>query len=175
MRVDGALTDHERHAIAGAHQLGLLRSSQWPDLAAHLLVQGVEGEAVAELAGVSRTASPSAVDHLVTKVLSEVGIPELASRQASDVIARLFGQIAAVQPTVDDFAAVRALARLAPGLDYPEVLVSDAYHAAEWLDCECHVDSHERHSAAALETRLRTSDPLVIDAELLAAMSVHWL
>ncbi len=124
--VNGVLTDDERHAVAAAYQLGLLLSSQWPDVAAHLLVQGAEGEAVAELAGVSRTES-WVVDQLVPRVLSDLAIPELTASQAAEVIARLLGQVAvARQRAIDDFAVVRALARLGPGLDYPGGLIADA-------------------------------------------------
>ena len=172
--VKGVLTDDERHAVAAAYQLGLLLSSRWPDVAAHLLVQGAEGEAVAELAGLSRTES-WAVDQLVPQVLSDLAIPELTADQAAEVIARLMGQVAVVRPAVDDFAAVRALARLGPDLDYPGGLIGDAYYASEWLDCECHADSDERDAAAALERRLRESDPLAVDPQLLAAMSAHWI
>ena len=171
--VNGVLTDDERHAVAAAYQLGLLLSTQWPDMAAHLLVQGAEGEAVAELAGLSGTESWT-IDQLVPQVLSDLTIPQLATDQATDIIARLLGQVARSRPS-DDFAVVRALARLGPSLDYPDGLIGDAYYASEWLDCKCHADSAERDAAVTLERRLRTNDPFAVDPQLLAAMSAHWI
>jgi hypothetical protein len=173
--VNGAITDDERLAVAAAHQLGLLLSSQWPDVAAQLIVQGIDGEAVAELAGLSRTESSWAVDQLTPQVLSELVLPELTTDQAADVIARLLGQVAVVRPVVNDFAVIRGLARLSPDLDYPGGVLADAYYASEWLDCDCHADSDERDAAIALERHLRASDPMAIDPELLAAMSAHWI
>jgi hypothetical protein len=52
--VNGVLSDDERLVLAVAHHLGLLLTSVWPNTAAHLLVQGADGEAVAELAGLPR-------------------------------------------------------------------------------------------------------------------------
>ena len=173
--MNGALTNDERHAIAAAYQLGLMLSSQWPDVAAQLLVQGAEGEAVAELAGLPRTASPWAVDQLVPEVLAELAVAELTTDQAADVIARLLGHVAVTRPAADEFAAVRALARLSPDLGYPGGLIGETYYASEWLDCECHADSDERDAAAALEKHLRASVPMAIDSELMAAISSHWV
>jgi hypothetical protein len=167
--------DDERRVVGAAHQLGLILSSHWPDVAAHLLAQGAEGEAVAELAGLSRTASPWAVDQLVPKLLSELAIPELPSGEASDLVARLLGQVAATTTAADEFAAVRELARLSPDLDYPGGVIGDAYYASEWLDCECHTNSPERDAAVALENALRASDPLNIDPGLLLAVGVAWV
>lgn len=173
--VDGVLTDDERLVVAAAHHLGLLLASAWPDAAAHLLVQGAEGEAVAELAGLPRTASSCVVDQLVTRVLAELVVPEVSDDEAAGVIARLLGQLAAARPVTDEFAVIRALARLGPDFDYPSGVVGDAYYAAEWLDCECHRDSHERDAAVALEKRFRAPDSSAIDPELLSAISAHWI
>jgi hypothetical protein len=75
------------------------------------------GEAVGELAGLSRSASPWVVDQLVPQVLAELAVPDLTVDEAADVIARLLGQVATARPSVDDSAVVRVLARLAPDLD----------------------------------------------------------
>jgi hypothetical protein len=75
---------------------------------------------------------------------------------------------------VDEFAAIRQLARLGPDLDYPGGAIGDACYASEWLDCECHTNSPERDAAIALENRLRASDPLDIDPGLLQAISATW-
>jgi hypothetical protein len=100
----------------------------------------------------------------------ELAIAELSSDEASDVIARLLGQVAAVTAAADEFAVVRELARLSPDLGYPGGVIGDAYYAAEWLDCTCHVNSPERAAAGVLENALRTSDPLNIDPGLLLAV-----
>jgi hypothetical protein len=173
--VDGVLTDDERRIVGAAHQLGLILSSRWPDVAAHLLAQGAYGEAVAELAGLSRTASPWAVDQLVPNLLSELAAPELSSGEAGDLIARLLGQVAAITAAVDEFAVVRELARLSPYLDYPGGVIRDAYYASEWLDCTCHANSSERDAAVALENAIRASDPLNIDPALLLAVRPAWI
>ena len=98
----------------------------------------------------------------------------LDDRSAANAIARVLGQVAVVRPAVDDFAVIRALARLGPELDYPDGLLADAYHASERLACECHADSGERDAAIALERHLRASDPMAIDPELLAVIRAHW-
>jgi len=59
------LTDDERRIVGAAHQLGLILSSDWPDVAAHLLARRADGDAASELAGLPRTASPWSVDQLV--------------------------------------------------------------------------------------------------------------
>jgi hypothetical protein len=70
--VNGLLTDDERRVLGAAHQLGLVLSSDWPDVAAHLLAQGADGEATSELAGLPRTASPWSVDQLGTSEPSDI-------------------------------------------------------------------------------------------------------
>lgn len=172
--MNGVLTDDERRVVGAAHQLGLILSSDWPDVAAHLLAQGADGEAASELAGLPRTASPWVVDQLVPQLLAELAIPELPEDRAGDLVARLLGRVADTRPEADKFAAIRALARLSPDLDYPEGAIGDAYYASEWLDCECHTNSPERDAAIALENTLRTSDPLDIDLGLLKAVSATW-
>jgi hypothetical protein len=169
--VDGELTNDERRAVGSAHQLGLVLSSHWPDIAAHLLAQGAEGEAIAELAGLSRTSSPWLVDQLVPKLLSELAITELPVDEASELVGRLVGQAVAARADADEFATVRELARLSPDLDYPGGVIGDAYYASEWLDCECHAHSPERDAAVALEAALRTSIPLNIDPGLRSALT----
>ncbi len=169
--MNGVLTIDERRVVGCAHQLGLILSSRWPDVAAHLLAQGAEWEAVAELAGLSRMASPWVVDQLVPELLAELAITELPADEASELVGRLVGQAVAARTDSDEFAAVRELARLSPSLGYPLGVIGDAYYASEWLDCECHADSPERDAAAALEASLRTSNPLDVDSGLLLAVT----
>ena len=173
--MDGVLTDDERRVVSAAYQLGLILSSHWPDLAAHLLAQGADGESVAELAGLSRTASPWVVDQLVPNLLSELAIPELSSSEAGDLVARLLGQVAATTPAADKYAVIRKLARMSADLDYPSGVIGDAYSASEWLDCKCHANSPERDAAVVLENVLRASEPLNINAGLLLAVGAAWV
>jgi hypothetical protein len=129
--VNGVLTDDERSIVGAAQHLGLILSSDWPDVAAHLLTQGADGEGVSELAGLPRTASPWSVDRLVPDVLAELGIREMTVERASDLVARLAGQVARVRPEADELATIRFLARLAPDLDYPGGAIGDASYASE--------------------------------------------
>jgi hypothetical protein len=170
--VNGVLTNDERRVVGCAQQLGLILTSDWPDVATSLLVQGAEGEAVAELAGLSRAASPWLVDELVSRLLSELAVTELPADEVSELAGRLVGQAVAARTDADEFATVRELARLSPGLDYPGGVIGDAYYASEWLDCECHAGSPERDAAVALEAILRASNPLDIDPGLLSAVTV---
>jgi hypothetical protein len=173
--LNGVLTADERRVVSAAHRLGLIPSSHWPDVAAHLLAQAADGEAVAELAGLSRTGSPWVVDQIVPEVLSELAVPEMTDDEAGELVGRLLGQGTAIRTDADEFAAVRELARLSPGLGYPGGVIGDAYYASEWLDCDCHARSPERDAAVALEAALRASDPLDVDPALLQAVTAAWL
>ncbi|MEJ3750751.1 hypothetical protein WEI85_46950 [Actinomycetes bacterium KLBMP 9797] len=108
------------------------------------------------------------------KLLAELAISELLTDQAGDLVSRLFGRVAGTRLGAGEFAAIRELARLCPDLDYPDGAISDAYHASQWLDCECHTSSPERDAAITLENTLRTSDPLDIDPGLPQALSTTW-
>ncbi|MDG4798186.1 hypothetical protein [Micromonospora sp. WMMD1082] len=173
--MNGVLTSDERRLVGAAQRLGLILSSDWPHVAAHLVAQGAEGEAVCELAGLPRAGSPWRVDQLVPELLVELGIREMPIEQSSNVIARLVGPVTAERPQADEFAAIRFLARLAPDLDYPGGVIGDAYSAAEWLDCACHANSPERDTAITMEHALRGTDPLEIDPGLLRAVTATWL
>jgi hypothetical protein len=168
------LTDSERRIVGAAYQLGLILSSDWPDVAAHLLAQGADGKAVSELAGLPRTASPWLVDQLVPELIAELDVQPFPTEEASELVARLAGQVACVRPEADEFAAIRFLARLAPDLDYPGGTIGDAYYATEWLDCACHANSPERDAAVVLENTLRSTGPLDIDGGLLEAVTATW-
>jgi hypothetical protein len=115
------------------------------------------------------------VDQLVPEVLSELAVPEMTDDEAGELVGRLLGQGTAIRTDADEFAAVRELARLSPGLGYPGGVIGDAYYASEWLDCDCHARSPERDAAVALEAALRASDPLDVDPALLQAVTAAWL
>jgi hypothetical protein len=112
--VNGVLNDDECRVLGAAHQLGFILSSDWPDVAAHLLAQGADGEAASELAGSPRTASPWSVDQLVPEFLAELAIPELPTDQAGDLVVRLFRWVAGTRPDADEFAAIRELPGILP-------------------------------------------------------------
>lgn len=169
-----SLTDDERHLVLAAYDLGLLRTSNWPDVAAQLLVRGLEGEAIAELAGLSRNESPWVVDQLVPAAMSELGAQDLSPDDAGRLVGRAVARAALRRGNADGFAAVRALAKLSPALDYPGGTIGEAYYAEEWLDCECHKGSQERAGAAALEAALRT-EPLDVGIEFLDAVTRGWV
>jgi hypothetical protein len=168
--VNGVLSEDERRVVGAAHQIGLILSSQWPDVAAHLIVQGARGEAVAELAGAPRTASPSLLDQLVSKVQSDLSIPELSIDDAGELVGRLLGQAAAGRTDADEFAVIRELTRLGHQLDYYGGVIGDAYYASEWLDWD-HANASEREAGVALEIALRVSEPLNIDLDLLRTLT----
>lgn len=54
------------------HPFAVIRTSWWPDVAPHLLAQEADGEAVAELTGLPRTASPPLLNQLVPALLAEL-------------------------------------------------------------------------------------------------------
>ncbi len=173
--MNGVLTADERHIVGAAHQLGLILSTDWPGVAAHLLAQGADGEAIVELAGLPRTASPWVVDQILPAALSELAVPALPIDEAGELVGRLVGQPVAARTDTDEFAAVRVLARLGPDLDYPSGVIGDAYYASEWLDCECHANSPERATTIALEAALRASEPLDVDPGLLLAVAAAFV
>jgi len=140
-------------------------------IAAHLLAQDAGGEMLAELAGLSERDSPWLIDQILLGALGEAGVPSLTDEEAGEFIGRVIGQLADAVPGADEYAVVRALARLAPDLDYPAGVIAEANEAAEWLDCECHIGSAERAEAAALEHRLRSQTALDIDSALLTVLA----
>jgi hypothetical protein len=101
--VNGVLTADERHVVGAAHQLGLILSSDWPGVAAHLLAQGADGEAIVELAGRPRTTSPWVLDQLVPTLLSELAVPAWPIDEASELAGRLVGQAVDAGTGTDEF------------------------------------------------------------------------
>jgi hypothetical protein len=168
--MDGTLTADERRAVGAAHALRLVRTDQWPLVAAHLLAQGAEGDALSELAGLSRDASGWEVDQLLPDALAEAGISDLTVSEAGAVSAQALGQSVDAGVPVESCVVVRALAELSPGLDYPSGVIGEAYSLSEWLDCDCHEGSAERQAAFALEARFRSSSVLEADQDLLRAL-----
>ena len=127
-------------------------------IAAHLLVAGHDGEHVTQLVSLPATSSGWEVDQLVPEVMQEIGAPTLAVEEAGDVVARLFVLVL----NGDDHAAIRALAALAPTMDYPSGLIDQAYQADEWLDCDCHGPATADRLQAEMVAmpRLRVPRPL---------------
>jgi hypothetical protein len=169
------LTEDERHLVLSAHALGLLRSSRWPDVAAQLLVRGVDGEATVTLAGLSSHDSPWTIDPLVPDVVAELTRdPQPGLEDGSRLVGRAVARAAARAGRTESFAAVRALAALSPRLDYPGGIIGEAYYASEWLDCGCHYGSAERAAAEVLEAALR-DEPLDVADDLLTAVTRGWV
>ncbi len=120
-------------------------------VAALLVDDGFDGEALLSLAALSSRADGWDVDPLVPLALGEVGAPEMTAEVAADNVARLL----AVSLPSRNYDVIRYLARLAPELDYPDGVIGRAYWLDEWLDCECHKSSVERTEAERFEDRLR--------------------
>lgn len=158
-------------AVGSACALGLFRSDDWSLVAAHLLAVGAAGEALMELAGLTRSASAWEVDRLVPDALAEAGIPEVAVERAAEVVARVLAQTLRQGGTADDHAILRTLAVFAPTNGYPGGVIGESYAAEEWLDCDCHRISQERADADALEARLRALPDLDADIALLRALA----
>lgn len=162
-------TGDEILAVAAAQRLGRIRSDQWPMVAALLLAAGIDGDGIAMLAGLSRSASGFEVDQLVPVVLEEARAPALTVGEAADVLA---GILARGVDDAGDYPLLRNLEEFAPSMDYPEGRIGRAYWLSEWLDCQCHVGSAERAEADAFEAELRALPPLSVGPALAAALSL---
>lgn len=154
-------------AVVAAHRLGLVRTDQWPMVAALLVAAGHDGDALVELAGLPSTASGGEVDQLVPRVLAEVRAPDLDFQQMDAVVVRLL----AAGLHGPDHPIIRTLAPLAPGLDYPDGHIGRAYYLSEWLDCDCHEGSQERVEADRFEAEVRCLPRLDIDPVLAEALT----
>lgn len=167
------LTQDERGLLRAAQSLRLVRTGAWPGIAAELLARGLDGDATAELAGLSATDSAWSIEPLVPDVLSEVGGEEPDQETASRLVARAMARVARRHGD-DSYPTIRALAALSPGLDYPGGTIGEAYYLDEWLDCDCHEGSPERQRAAEFEQDL-AQQPLDADDALLTAVTSGWV
>jgi hypothetical protein len=144
-------------------------------VASHLLAAGAEGDALAELASLSRPATGWDVDRLLDEALEEASIPPVPVKQAGEVVARALAQQLREGGRGGDHVIIRVLANRSPGLDYPDGVIAAAYNAVEWLDCECHRVSAEREAADELEAELRALPALNVNAGLIAALTLPTL
>ena len=144
-------------------------------VASHLLVAGAEGDTLAELASLSRSATGWDIDRLLDEALEEASIPQVPVKQAGEVVARVLAQQLRDAGHGRDHVIIRVLASRSPGLDYPGGVIGEAYNAVEWLDCECHRLSPERDAADELEALLRALPALEVDAGLIAALTLPTL
>ncbi|HEY2696922.1 MAG TPA: hypothetical protein VGJ45_15735 [Pseudonocardiaceae bacterium] len=167
VRDHGVVNSDAVLAVAAGQGLGAVRSDRWPMVAAHLLAVGLDGADLVALASLSANASGWEIDQLVPGALAEMGAPELTVQAASDVYARL---VAMASWDRQEYPIVLTLARLAPELDYPDGVVSDAYYASEWVSCDCCADSQARADADALEARLAALPALDLPAGLVEAL-----
>lgn len=154
-------------AVAAAHRLGLVRTNQWPMVAALLVAAGHDGDALVQLAGLPSTASGWEVDQLLPQALADTDAPELDLERADAVVVRLL----AAGLHGPDHPVIRTLAPLAPGLDYPGGYIGRAYYLSEWLDCDCHEGSQERVDADRFEAEVRALPALAIEATLAEAIT----
>lgn len=169
-----ALTPDERTLVFSAWSLGMVRTGAWPVIAAELLARGLDGDAAAELAGLSSTDSGWVIDPLVPAVMAEIGGDPPDQETASRSIARAIARVALRRGSTDTYPAIRALALLAPDLDYPGGTIGEAYFLGEWLDCDCHAGSPERARAAEFERDL-AEQSLEVDDRLLDAVTTSWV
>jgi hypothetical protein len=116
-------------ATAACHRVGMVRTNRWPVVAAHLVALGFDGDQVIELAGVTDPASGWEVDQLVPSVLQQIAAPILGIDEAATIVARVLAQ--GSNPAAE-YPITRALADLAPALDYPPGLINQAHAAVEW-------------------------------------------
>ena len=162
-------------AVGAARALDLVRSDEWPMVAALLVAEGADGESLIALAGLTRSASGWEVDHLLPDALDDAGVVTLSVELAGPVAARLLAQAAREKAPQVDHPIIRALARLSPGLAYPSGVIGQSYYATEWLDCECHRVSPERQEADRLEAQLMGLTALDVSGDMAAALSLTTL
>lgn len=153
--------------VSAAHRLGLVRTDQWPMVAAVLVAAGHDGEALVQAAGLPRGASGWEVDQLVQQLLAELDAPAVDVDQAGEIAARLL----ALSSRRSSHPVIRALAPLAARLDYPGGRIGQAYQLSEWLDCDCHDGSQERVEADRFEDEVRHLPPLDIPPGLADALT----
>ncbi len=154
-------------AVSAAHRLGLVRTHQWPMVAAVLVAAGHDGEALVHAAGLPRGASGWQVDQLLPQPLAELGAPAVDVDQAGEIAARLL----ALSSRKSGHPVIRALAPLAPRLDYPGGRIGQAYQLSEWLDCNCQDGSQERVEADRFEDEVRHLPALDIPPGLADALT----
>ena len=163
----GMATSDEVLTVAAAHRLGLVRTDQWPMVAAQLIAAGHDGEALIRVAGLPPSASGWEVDQLLPQLLAELDAPDLDIDGAGEVAARLL----ATSVGGSGHSVIRALAPLAPDLGYPGGRIGQAYQLSEWLDCDCHEGSQERIDADRFEQDVRRLPRLDIPPALAEALT----
>ena len=168
------MTADTARAVAALRTLGLILTDDWPMIAAHLLADGGDGDALVALASLSRTATVWEIDEAVDRFLAEFEMPVPEVEDAGEVAARVLATALRDVTDAREFAIVVALARISPDRDYPGGVIGEAYYAAEWIDCECHRDSAQRDDAADLERRLRALPPLEVEPAMLSVLT-RWM
>jgi hypothetical protein len=163
--------EDDRLAVAAAHQLGLVRTDEWPMLAAQLLAAGADGVHLIELAGQNNLISGWELDQLLPDALAEAGVEEADRAEAPRTVARVLAMRVRAGLEPGDYPIIRRLAPLAPP-DYAPGLLMECYAAEEWLDCECHRQSTERSAAGDLEAELEGLPDLDVTPELLPYLAV---
>src|SRR5882724_2033800 len=96
-------------AVGAARALSLVLTDGWPMVAALLLAEGADGEALAALASLTRNASGWEVDQLLDEALTDADLPPVSIEDAGVVVARMLAQVLQ-GPQAADHPIVRALA-----------------------------------------------------------------
>jgi hypothetical protein len=115
-------------ATAAAVRLHTLRSDQWPSVAAHLIAEGFDGQAVVSLAVLQQPVTGWEIDELLPAALEEISLPDLSPEEAAAVLAPLLAR----RP--GDLPGTRALARMASWHCYEPDILAMAYALIEWAD-----------------------------------------
>ncbi|MBK9158157.1 MAG: hypothetical protein WAV45_10230 [Propionibacteriaceae bacterium] len=137
------------HVARASERMGRLRSTDWPDLAVALLVEGADDQEVAELAGLNRHASGWTIATLVDSICARYGVASRDAESAVALLARLMAAEFRARPGVVTEPMIRALAPLAPW-EFDSDLANRCYRVREFLDCDCQADEEDQ----ALEDQL---------------------
>lgn len=156
----------DAEVVAAFERLHLIRSHNWPMVAAWLLDSGFDGSALAALAALDSHADAWDVDPLRGEALREVRAPAVDDDRAALLLGATLAQGTGVPGR--DHPAVRLLAAVAPSLNYPAGLIGESYYLEEFLDCDCHPD--RKREADRLEHDLRTRVRIDLNPGLAAAL-----
>lgn len=121
-----------------AQRMGCLSSSDWPELAVHLLVEGADDPGIAELAGHNAHTSSWTINPLLEATCRHYGVETPEAEAAVVLLAALLAADLRARPAVVTGPIIRMLATLAPW-KFESALATQCYRAKEYLDCDCNV------------------------------------
>lgn len=146
-------------AFAAAHQLRAIKTEDLPMVAAMLVAEGHESEGLLELACLSATSSPWAIDAALAHTLEELGIEPPSLDESSGVVAQLL----LLSHPDEDHPVLRRFARLPYRFEPHSDLLFEAMSCAEYLDCDCIPGARER--AHEFEDRIRARPRLDVTTD----------